>query len=144
MTQVWPFCGEAPVPTLVSSYWRPLGVFVIWDSLFFSVPAAGVGLGSSARANAAGTAARSATERIRFRFVMFFAFLAHDSVGAAGVYQYKFSSPLPSGERGVGVRGRGVGVRGGPPYDAARVSQLRRTGGIRRARRRLLRARRRL
>src|SRR5262244_722495 len=35
MTQVCPVFGAAPVPTFVSSYWRPLGVFVILDS--FSV-----------------------------------------------------------------------------------------------------------
>src|SRR6266498_84335 len=36
MTQICPFLGVAPVPTRMSSYWRPLGVFSILDSPFLS------------------------------------------------------------------------------------------------------------
>src|SRR5438445_11736656 len=63
MTQVWPVFGVAPVPTLTSSYWSPLGSRCIFDSLFpfsasalpFSSPAAG----SATRAIAASPARRN-------------------------------------------------------------------------------------
>src|SRR5262244_1042365 len=62
MTQVWPVLGSGPVPTLMSSYWRPLGVFVILDS-FFSVL-------SCERAGPA--ASRIAAAAHRYRAAVFF------------------------------------------------------------------------
>ena len=50
------------MPTLTSSYWRPLGVFVIFMSPF-SAPAAGVDLASCATTFAARSAAATAAER---------------------------------------------------------------------------------
>src|SRR5215471_30619 len=70
----------------MSSYWSPLGVLDIFDSLFFSAPAFGVGLDSWACANVAVTAARSAAERIRFRFVMVFA--VRSGLGALGAVYF--------------------------------------------------------
>src|SRR5450759_2162266 len=48
MTHVWPTFGEAPVPSFVSSYWRPEGLVFIFDS--FLSAAAGTGFFSSAGA----------------------------------------------------------------------------------------------
>src|ERR1017187_5179163 len=41
MTHVWPVFGEAPVPSTVSSYWRPEGVVFIFDSFLSAAAAAG-------------------------------------------------------------------------------------------------------
>src|SRR4030095_12464811 len=86
MTQVWPGLGEAPVPSLMSSNWRPLGVFCILDSPFCAASGAGVGLTSSARAGATTRAAASAVAENRERFIIVFSpFWPSDR--AAGVYR---------------------------------------------------------
>src|SRR4029077_10884471 len=86
MTQVWPALGEAPVPSLMSSNWRPLGVFCILDSPFCAASGAGVGLTSSATAGATTRAATSAAAENRERFIIVFSpFWPSDR--AAGVYR---------------------------------------------------------
>src|ERR1039457_3091526 len=65
MTHVWPVFGEAPVPSTVSSYWRPEGVVFIFDS-FLSAATAGFAVAgfSSARAGSARETAKEHARRI--------------------------------------------------------------------------------
>src|SRR6266545_318383 len=63
MTQVWPVLGWAPVPTFVSSYWRPLGVFCIFDSPFFSFSPPAFAFSSPDAGSAARVIAAMATTR---------------------------------------------------------------------------------
>src|SRR5262249_21112512 len=74
MTQVWPGLGDAPVPSLMSSYSRPLAVLCILDSPFFSASGAEVGLASCATAGAAtnATASAAADSRAKRFFIVFF------------------------------------------------------------------------
>src|SRR5262245_33918127 len=74
MTQVWQGFGEAPVPSLMSSYWRPLGVFCILDSPFCAASCADVGLTSSATAGAVASATANAAAESRAKrfFIVFF------------------------------------------------------------------------
>src|ERR1017187_7593902 len=65
MTHVWPVFGEAPVPSFVSSYWRPEGVVFICDSFFPAATAGVAGAGfSSARAGSAREATKEHARRI--------------------------------------------------------------------------------
>src|SRR5664279_1616504 len=65
MTHVWPVFGEAPVPSTVSSYWRPEGVVFIFDSFLSAATAGFAGAGfSSARAGSAREAAKEHARRI--------------------------------------------------------------------------------
>src|SRR4249920_3879371 len=119
MTHVWPFWGDAPVPTLVSSYCRPLGVLVILLSLFLAASGAGVGFGSWANAGAAKSAAAKAVERSRVVvFVMVFdSFLAPEK-GRGSLSQPRQRSELPGGASNVDHAARAAqpfhacGVRG--------------------------------
>src|ERR1017187_7873843 len=65
ITHVWPVFGEAPVPSTVSSYWRPEGVVFIFDS-FLSAAAAGAAgaVFSSARAGSARNTAQEQAAKI--------------------------------------------------------------------------------
>src|ERR1039457_520331 len=65
MTHVWPVFGEAPVPSTVSSYWRPEGVVFIFDSFLSAATAGFAGAGvSSARAGSARETAKEHARRI--------------------------------------------------------------------------------
>src|ERR1039457_6431865 len=65
MTHVWPVFGEAPVPSTVSSYWRPEGVVFIFDSFLSAATGGFAGAGfSSARAGSAREAAKEHARRI--------------------------------------------------------------------------------
>src|SRR5436853_7500727 len=64
MTQVWPVCGWAPVPTLVSVIWRPDAVVMVFPWVCADTCVAAAAKRTSARRTRPGRALRPRTADI--------------------------------------------------------------------------------
>src|SRR5512139_901014 len=98
MEQVCPVFGLSPVPTFVSSYSRPDGVLIIFDS-FFSAGAGGFAFSCAG----AGAVQRTAATPERRRDASFFIvriFLSSRSAPGAAAESSAASRPQRAGRRG--------------------------------------------